>query len=158
MIMFEGELSNECRKFLIKGQIKLQAITALIVFVLFSIPIILLGLWWDQMIYIGLVALSLFVVFSLLPPGKNAQKLFVPTCVSFDFEEGFVVQRCEKIERAYPIDTVESVVDYGEWYHLIFKSPNRIKYFVCQKNLITKGSLDEFEALFKDRIRYFKTA
>ena len=110
------------------------------------------------MIYIGMVALSLFVIFSLLPPGKNAQKLFVPTRVILNSEEGFIVQRCEKIERAYPIDTVESVIDYGEWYHLIFKSPNRIKYFVCQRNLIIKGSLDEFEALFKDKIRYFTTA
>ena len=50
------------------------------------------------------------------------------------------------------IDSVDTVIDYGDWYHLLFNFEDRDTYFVCQKNLLTKGTLEEFEALFDGKI------
>ena len=50
------------------------------------------------------------------------------------------------------IDSVKRVVDYGEWYDFVFYYSDRDLYFVCQKSLLTKGTLEEFEALFEGKI------
>ena len=69
-----------------------------------------------------------------------------------DLEEKTVVHQCEKMERFHMLDTVLKVLDYGEWYYLIFNYPDRDPYFVCQKNLLAQGTLTEFEALFEGKI------
>ena len=50
------------------------------------------------------------------------------------------------------VNSVTRVLDYGEWYYLLFEFDSRDIYFVCQKSLLTKGSLEEFEALFEGKI------
>lgn len=47
----------------------------------------------------------------------------------------------------YEIENVESVVDYGSYY--VIKNP---RYIFCQKDLLTQGTLEDFEKLFADKI------
>ncbi|MDE6201764.1 MAG: hypothetical protein K2M47_07840 [Clostridiales bacterium] len=49
-------------------------------------------------------------------------------------------------------DDVKKVIDYGEWYHMVFYFPHKIVYYVCQKDLITEGTIEEFEEYFKDKL------
>jgi hypothetical protein len=151
-IEFKGELSESCKRFLIKKQIKIQAIASLFATALF-LPIIVLGAFlWNEIFIIAGSPLILIVIFSMLPPGKNAQKLFVPKCIYFDLEEGTVVHQCEKKERFHMISSINKIIDCGEWYYLTFNFSDRDLYFVCQKSLLTKGSLEDFEALFEGKI------
>ena len=48
------------------------------------------------------------------------------------------------------IAEVVKVLDKGEWYHIYVESKEG--RFICQKDLLTNGSLDEFEEIFKDKI------
>ena len=57
----------------------------------------------------------------------------------------------EATESRY-IAEVKEVRDYGEYYDLVFPLGKPSPNFVCQKNLLTQGSLEEFEALFEGKI------
>lgn len=50
------------------------------------------------------------------------------------------------------IEEVKEVRDYGEYYVLVFPMGKLSEKFVCQKDLLTKGTLEEFEALFEGKI------
>ena len=50
------------------------------------------------------------------------------------------------------IDRVKSVIDYGEWYQIEFRLPGNSQRFICQKDLITQGTIEDFENLFADKI------
>ena len=53
-------------------------------------------------------------------------------------------EESEKVDKAYRLDYVHSVIDYGSYYYLKhFPVPSKI---VCQKNLLIEGTLEEFEA------------
>ena len=152
MIEFKGELTGNCKKFLISKQIKLQTKVAIIVFIIFVIPIITVSVFWNPIALFFLIPLSLYVLFCVLPPGKEAQKIFMPKLIFLDLEEKTIVHICEKMERFHMIENVESVIDYGEWYDFTFEFEDRDLYFVCQKSLLTQGTLEEFEALFEGKI------
>ena len=56
------------------------------------------------------------------------------------------------MERFRMLNSVKEILDYGEWYYFIFNYEDRDPYFVCQKDLLTQGTLEEFEALFEGKI------
>ena len=151
-IEFKGVLTGKCKKFLLMKQIMIQAIAALVVMVIFVPPIIVVSIHWKSIVLLLLIPIFLYVLVSLLPPGKNSQKIFMPKRIFLDLEEGTIVNECEKNERFHMISSVKKVLDYGEWYHVKFYFSDRDLYFVCQKNLITQGTLEEFEKLFEDKI------
>ncbi len=41
---------------------------------------------------------------------------------------------------------------YTFYLHVIFYLPNFNRRFICQKDLITEGTIEEFEEIFKDKI------
>jgi len=153
MIEFNGTPTGDCKKFLLKKQTHINFIFMLYVFVIFSAIIITLAITlhayyilWFLLFFGGLLLIS------LLPPDKSAQKGFMPNIIFLDLKEETIVHKCEKMERFHMISSVKSVIDYGDWYYFIFNFGDRDPYFVCQKNLLAKGTLEEFEALFEDKI------
>ena len=50
------------------------------------------------------------------------------------------------------ISDVKVVVDWGEWYDIIFYFPYKSVGFICQKDLIVEGTIEEFEKLFEGKI------
>ena len=157
MIEFKGELSGASLKFLIKRQIEGQAIASLITTGLFSVPIIFASIYLHLLALVVFVPHIVMVIGSLIPPGKKARSAFVPNRIFIDKTEMTVVHQCDKMERFHMMSSVKKIVDYGEWYHFVFFYSDRDDYFVCQKSLLTKGSLEEFEAMFEGKIiRKFK--
>ena len=148
IIEFVGNPTDECKRKYLKNQLALQSILAVIMAVIFlpiSIVILIFGNVW---IGVSLVLLTLAITgFSLLP-GK---KVTMPKSVTVDTEEGVVIYKCEKAERFHLLEEIEAVLDFGEWYEIHFKNTYR-EIFFCQKNLITQGTLEEFEKLFEDKI------
>ena len=49
-------------------------------------------------------------------------------------------------------DDVKQIIDYGEFYDIIFYFPNKVLNCICQKDLIQEGTIEDFEELFKDYI------
>ena len=58
----------------------------------------------------------------------------------------------EKFTESAAIEDVVKLVDYGEFYDLSFPFGKLNDKFVCQKSLLSKGTLEEFEALFEGKI------
>ena len=50
------------------------------------------------------------------------------------------------------ISSICQIVDYGEWYYLVFDYGDKDLYFVCQKDLLTGGTIEEFENIFEGKI------
>lgn len=50
------------------------------------------------------------------------------------------------------VSQVKKVVDAGAWYHIYFAGRNKSLRFVCQKDLLVQGTLEEFEKLFEHKI------
>ena len=152
MIEFNGELTGKSKKFLIRKQQKLQGTSAFLTIIVFTIPTVYLAFSWNITVLFMLIAYVFFFICSIIPPGKQSQKMFMPKRIFIDLEEGTIVNQCEKAERFHTLETIHKVIDYGEWYYFVFESSSRDMYFVCQKSLLTQGSLEEFEALFADKI------
>lgn len=51
------------------------------------------------------------------------------------------------------IEQIKEVKEYSEYYFIIFKGLNIPPHFICQKDLLTQGSLEEFENLFAEKIK-----
>jgi hypothetical protein len=52
----------------------------------------------------------------------------------------------------YSINEVRKVIDYGDFYSIRIKQQYEFGVFLCQKDLLTKGSIEEFEKTFKGKI------
>lgn len=50
------------------------------------------------------------------------------------------------------VTDVKKVLDYGYLYQILFVASEKAQLFVCQKNLITEGTIDDFEKLFEGKI------
>lgn len=153
MIEFNGYLTGYALKYFSKRYTRfLQVFMAIPSLMGFPVLAFLLGdktKPWVSFIVFLLFAVScifvphLIVKFNIMAdlPKQIFIKNNIIVCVS---KETTVSKKIEKVKR---------VEDYGEFYSLTFPvlgsySPN----FVCQKNLLTKGTLEEFEALFEEKI------
>ena len=73
-----------------------------------------------------------------------------PFNVKITVGEDEVIYEHESVYNSYAINEVEEVIEYEEYYHILFNNFN--KNYVCQKDLLTKGTIEEFEALFEGKI------
>ena len=144
-ILFEGKVDNRSR-----GSVMARTILCL---GLMFLPIqfifigIAFGLTIDPMFSllfagIGTVIPAIFLVFfsllKLVPFHIEFCDCMIHTIHS---------EESEKVDKAYRLDYVHSVIDYGSYYYLKhFPVPSKI---VCQKNLLIEGTLEEFEAIFE---------
>ena len=46
---------------------------------------------------------------------------------------------------------IKKVEEDDDWFYLKLRFP-KIDGFLCQKNLITEGTIEEFEEIFKDKL------
>ena len=152
MIVFDGELTGKCKKFVLRKFSNLAGLICIITFSLVSFLVFGIAKTFGMSIiwiYIAFAVVATLLTF-LLPPYKQDQKTFMPQKVYVDLKDEMLVCKCEQKEQIHSIDSVYRVIDYGEWYHFKFNFGERDRFFVCQKNLLTEGSIEEFEALFED--------
>lgn len=55
--------------------------------------------------------------------------------------------------QSYKMSKIKKVIDYGEFYYLYLYRIDPSKGIVCQKNLLTNGTIEEFEKLFEGKIK-----
>ncbi|MBQ5725745.1 MAG: hypothetical protein IIV80_06300, partial [Clostridia bacterium] len=58
----------------------------------------------------------------------------------------------EKFHLINSIDDVTMIVDMGEWYHISFGKMLGSGRFVCQKDLLVQGTIEDFEKLFEGKL------
>lgn len=153
MVEFCGELSDSCKSYVQKSMTKVASFAALITLVVLSIPIIIVTILWHWIVILFLLIPILALIFTSIPKLNSPMKvlnLYLPQKMAI--QNGIINIECKKLTQSRPMSAVKKVVDLGEWYQIIFYFPQKSLYFVCQKNLITKGSIEEFEEIFEGKI------
>jgi hypothetical protein len=153
MIEFKGNVSEECKVYLQKYFCKGASLSCGISTLSMAIILATIGRMWDWIIMLFILVPIIMTVFASIPSLAVPLKvlnLYLPKEIVLydDYIEMFAEKRASI--RYY--SDVKKVVDCGNWYHIIFSFPNKDSYFVCQKSLITQGSIEEFETLFAEKI------
>ena len=161
MIEFNGKISGVAEKHMWKKGKQLTLIIMILGLTAFF-PFIIL-LWqklesffgfsiWQLPVAYAVVYIFLPLIAWILPISKKEKNDFT-TCKVFTDEEYIVAILGNGNEEYKLISKAKCLNDYGEFYEIVFPlSAGISKNFICQKNLLTKGTLEEFEALFEGKI------
>ena len=152
MIEFSGYITGNAQKYYKKKVIKLSLfviITAtvlyipVIIFVETALPLKGLG------ITIGIAAPLIFCLGIVLITSKRFIKDILPKRILISNSVIHIELKEESESRM--TDEVSAVYDYGDFYEICFKKSKDFKY-LCQKDKLTQGTLQEFEALFEEKL------
>lgn len=152
MIEFNGYITGAAKKHYDKINRRMGRSIMLVVLLLVMPIIIVLAImarmWlilpgYAFLMVVGIVAIQ-------LPKSKTEDKKFTTKRVYV--KEGYITYESDVTEQTKDIDLVRVVYDYGEFYELKFPFGNMSTQFICQKDLLTRGTLEEFEALFEGKL------
>ena len=158
MIEFQGELPRKCKQVL-KKRFKFFGIwLSVFVGVTLSFPFIILGIIFKDILIIlillicGIIFATLVNLFTFLLKIDENLNMDIPTRVTIENE---TIEKEGEGDRNYAIrqlTDVKKVIDVGDWYEIKFYFPNKCGYCICHKELLVKGSIEEFEELFDEII------
>ena len=160
MIIFKGALSEAANKQEVKELKKTGLVLGCIVVpigaILFS-----LGFLISDIILINIVLILFILTWSItwiattLWIIKDAQKNHERI---IEVTEDYILCDYEGNSKVFEKPTfrelgeVVEVHDFGDYYIIYFSELIKTRNFVCQKDLITEGTIEEFEALFEDKL------
>ncbi len=148
MIKFQGELSQKCRKHLSNWETLGGKISGISVGLLGCIGAILLAIYWNIYAIMFLFPMFLVMIFS----GWSDKRTKEREPKSITIENDTIKMKSNTQEDVRDLDMVKSVKDYGEWYVFKFFLSYKSGYFICQKDLLVEGTIEEFEKLFEGKI------
>ena len=152
MIEFQGYISGNAEKHFLKRTRDLT-INIVLVGSLLAIP------WFFMIISLTnnlsflvlyLLIILLLVSFLYIPRSKKFIKTIKPNRIYIN--EDSVVCVAEKYTDSKLLSDVKYVRDFDEFYEIVFRMGKKSEKYICQKSLISKGSVEEFERLFEGRI------
>ena len=85
------------------------------------------------------------------PIPKKEYKAILATSVSFR-DDGAIVSMGEKFKHEIGVENVRKVVDHGTFYELYLNTGLNRGFYICEKALLKRGTLDDFEEIFKGKI------
>ena len=158
MIEFDGRISGAAEKHMWK-KARLFGVILMYMTMAFFLPFVLIlhfTVKSDFTLYILwtyiLLFCFLFPLLAVLIPKSKKEKDMFATCKVFTDEEYIIALWGNGVEESRLISNAKKVIDHGEFYYIVFPAGESSESFVCQKNLLTKGTLAEFEALFEGKI------
>ena len=150
-IEFNGLLTGAAEKRFqkrMRGQRIKLLLAALLLLLPGSLALTLRSLWFP----LPLVCAGFII---MLPwaciPSKKVRVALTPKRIYI--EEGCIICLAERYTENRDIEEVQLVRDFGEFYELVFPMSKASEKFICQKNLLAKGTLEEFETLFAEKIQ-----
>ena len=163
MIQFKGTLSENSKLFLIRSSEKVSFVMAAVTGIILIGPAVTAWCIWPEIWFAVLpfvVAVFMFCVCLAIPklnPQDRNVEAQLPIKVTI---QGDRLERVGEGERSYSsrkLVDVKKVQDHGTFYYLTFYFPYKDGYFICQKDLLTEGTLTDFEKLFEDKIERVKS-
>lgn len=157
MVVFSGELSNNGKKFLLKKNAFIGFIVSLIITLIALVIVVMIALMYELWIaFLFLLPFLLIILLATLAPylqREKTLKLIAPSKIVFNGETGYIQVFLKESEIIIekPVSKVKSVIDEKEWYYLKFNFL-KLDGLICQKSLITEGTIQEFEKLFEGKI------
>lgn len=157
MLEFNGKLTGNAKKFFYKKTVCIAILEMLVGSLIGSITTIVAWyIYFNIFEFYSIVAgVCIVVIMSLLPCTMFLSKRIVPQKVTV--RQTAVCSQTGFRTKTLSIKDVKKVCDYGDYYYIVANFLNHSSIFVCQKDLLTKGTLEEFEMLFGDKIVRRKT-
>lgn len=152
MIEFNGHISGAAEKAFWKKGRKIVLIGYLFAIpAAFSVILFFGNLFRSKsLIYAFAIYFSLVPVLFFIPKRKKERLAMIPKRIYINGEH--IVCVADRYTDSKFISDVKKVIDHGEFYELCFPFGKVSEKFICQKSLLTKGSLREFEEIFKKKL------
>ena len=125
-------------------------ISTCILSIILVIPITLAVVFDDTIWAIAYIIIPALILFSVVPIPKKKWDTICPTEISINDET--VIIHGETFHQEREISQLKRIIDFGDCYKMEFVFPHKSFSCLCQKNLIVKGTLEEFEERFADII------
>lgn len=152
MIEFTGYLSGVAEKHFHKRSAILgQNILLASVLIFFPVIVSLAVNWECWRLIVAYCSLFVLIPFLVRIPKSKKEKIMLTPKKIFTQDE-YIVCVADRYTESRLICEAKFLRDYGEFYEIVFPFGKASDKFICQKSLLTKGSLEEFEALFDGRI------
>lgn len=153
MIKFKGELSPESRKCLLDRENRVACVCSIIVIIPFTAIVISLAVSVDLifLLFIG-VFILIIVMARLIKPGKDMYGKIFPHTIEILPDDDLFICEGDDLYKERKISDVKTVTDHGTFYRIHFYFPNLAPSYLCQKDLLVQGTIEEFEKLFKGKI------
>ncbi len=157
MIEFSGELSEINRQRIIKNDTFVNMVTIMNAVVIYTAIILAFAIAFHEwLITIMLSPLLVLIIYTPLFPHickkKDLDEMMQKSIIFDEEYDGIYVDYNGKPRTAYfSFHDVKKIIDLGDSYYIKFYFPKLI-IFVCQKDLITQGTIEEFEEMFADKI------
>ena len=153
MIKFDGHLTGRAEKHFHKRARELGQKIILLA-ELFLLPVAIYISWglrsWQ--VIVGYLLLFGFIfLLTFIPKSAKEKKAWLPKRINV--EDEYISCVADKYSESKRIDEAKCVLDFGEFYEVVFPFGKMSEKFICQKSLLTEGTLEEFEALFADKIK-----
>ena len=157
VLEFDGQPIGQCKRFVQKREAKLGVFAGTIGVCLVGIPVII--------VLIGVPTLNLAVILGicipimiayptaigLYPLTKGAESSILPSKIVFH-ENGHMESISKSFHWVKMVDNVAQVIDWGAWYEIKFIPSEKNPRFICQKDLLTVGTIEDFEKLFEGKL------
>jgi len=152
MIEFNGYISGKAKKHY-ESKVRALGIKIIVLTLLTLLPTaVFFTVQLDKISILGyyflLCVILLFAV--LIPKPKKERNKQLPKKIFV--ENDCIICMADAYTESKFIEDVKEVIEYDEFYDIIFSFGNLSDKYVCQKSLLTKGTIEEFEALFEGKI------
>lgn len=149
MIEFTGELSGNTKKYYMKRNISFWRKYTLFGSLIVVIPLMVFSIINHITILFYINGVVLLVSY-FSPCIINFVNGVMPEKICIDGDNIFcnINGQLESV----CLEDVKEVRDYGEFYSFMFTNGQYTPHFVCQKDLLSKGTIDDFERLFSGKI------
>lgn len=152
MIEFNGYLTDSAQKHFFARSRKLSLYVSLgsVALILPGVLAISVktGLWILFLLFCS--TLVAIVIAAFIPKSKKTKKQLIPKRIFT--EDEYIISVTDTAEDFKKISDVKKVKKYNDFYELSFPFGKISDKFICQKSLLSKGTLEEFEALFEGKI------
>ena len=156
MILFKGEHSKECTKYICKLHYRVMARQGIVYLPILQIAMLIVFVNWHPDFWRFTVPLMLFgfapcyyLVFRPIP--KKEYGKIMTTSVSI-LDDGTIVSKGQKFKYEIGVENVTKVVDHGSFYELHLNKVQNRGFYICEKALLKRGTIDDFEKIFKGKI------
>ena len=154
MIVFDGQPTGQCKRFMLKRVAKVELCIMIMSLCVVMIPLSFLLMElidpWILYVIVPFVVCTLLVT-AVRPFMKGEQSTVLPSKIVIH-ANGHMESISKSFHWVKMVEEVEQVLDCGAWYQINFIRREKNGYFFCQKDLLTLGTIEDFEKLFEGKI------
>ena len=155
MIEFTGYLTANALKYYQRRSIRLTRMFLALLFSMCVSSLFYANFWFGKQISAN-TAVSAIVIFAVciifLPYPIFKWQKNNSLAKQIYIKDGMIFYVTDKGTVTQALEGVKGVRDFGEYYVLIFRDSGNFSQIICEKDLLTNGTIEQFEELFDGKI------